>query len=478
MTACSPLLGSLPGAALSDDSRRLKPGAVFFAYPGESSDGRRYIPEAVAAGAVGILWERNGFAWRSEWDVPNESHEGLRSIAGELAAEHFGHPSASLDVVAITGTKGKTTASWFAAQLLTASGLPAGYIGTLGIMPPDWSEHAQGTHTTPPALALQGILADFACASGAAAVLEASSQGLSQDRLDGTRCKIGAITNIGRDHYDYHGSPQKYLAAKRKLLMRPELEWSIVNRDDQSCMEAAEGSPGKAVTIGSSEADVVYKRVSLQADGQQAQIIHAGQSVDFFLPMLGQFNLANAAMAYAAALAAGAESKMLEQALQRLKPPPGRLQSVPSSSCAVFIDYAHTPEALQAALAAVVEAAGEGTVVCVFGCGGNRDAGKRSKMGEAASAADCVYVTSDNPRDENPESIAKQAAEGVSSRRTIILDRRTAIREAIAAAGCSGTVLIAGKGHETQMIGPRSATFAFSDYDEAVAALENQHGRN
>ncbi len=472
MTACSPLLRSLPSAALVDDSRRLKPGAVFFAYPGESSDGRRYIPEAVAADPAGILWERDGFSWRSEWDVPNEPHDGLRAIACELAAEHYGHPSASLDVVAVTGTKGKTTVSWFAAQLLTASGIPSGYIGTLGIMSPDWSELAPGTHTTPPALELQGVLAEFAAASGAAAVLEASSQGLSQDRLAATRCKVGAITNIGRDHYDYHGGPQGYLAAKRKLLMRPELEWAIVNRDDPRCMEAAADTPGKAVTVGRAEAEVAYRRVSLQPGGQQAQIMHAGSTIDFFLPMLGEFNLANAAMAYAAALAAGAESGELEQALQRLPPPPGRLQRVPGGGCAVFIDYAHTPEALQAALTAVGEAAGEGTVACVFGCGGNRDAGKRSKMGAAASAADCVFVTSDNPRDEDPARIAAEAAAGVAGRSTILLDRREAIRTAIAAAGRSGAVLIAGKGHETLMLGPQGSAFAFSDYDEAAAARE------
>ncbi len=472
MTACSPLLRSLPGAALVDDSRRLKPGAVFFAYPGESSDGRRYIPEAIAAGAAGILWERDGFAWRSAWNVPNEPHEGLRAIAGELAAEHHGHPSSKLGVVAITGTKGKTTTSWFAAQLLAGARVPAGYIGTLGIMPPDWSGLVAGEHTTPPAMELQGVLADFAAAEGRAAVLEASSQGLSQDRLAGTRCKVGAITNIGHDHYDYHGGQDGYRAAKRKLLMRPELEFAVVNRDDPACMEAAEGSPGMAVTVGRSEADVAYRRISLQPGRQQAQIMHKGRAIGFLLPMLGEFNIANAAMAYAVAMAHGANLSDLENALQRLQPPPGRLQRVPGSSCAVFIDYAHTPESLQAALAAVCEVAGDGTVACVFGCSGDRDQGKRSKMGEAASAADCVFVTSDNPRDEDPAHIAAEVAAGVAGRSTIVLDRREAIRAAIAAAGRSGAVLIAGKGHETQMLGPEGSAVAFSDYDEAAAALE------
>ena len=471
MRTDSPLLRSRPGALLVDDSRQVEPGAIFFALPGPHADGRLHIGEAIGRGAAGVIWEKGNFAWDPSWRIENESHLGLRVLAGHMAAQHYGRPGDDLAIIAITGTKGKTTTAWFAAQIMEAAGLPCGYVGTLGARAPGDSNPRPLAHTTPPAVVIHRLLSEFKAAGAVAAVIEASSQGLDQDRLAAVACNVGVLTNIGRDHHDYHGSVGQYLAAKQRLFLRPELSHSLVNVDDENCRRTAVGCRGELVAIGAERGDFRWRRQGLIAGAQIGRIDSADGQVEFKLAMPGEFNLANAAFAYASARAAGAAAPAAAAALQSLEPPPGRMQRVESAAGAmVYIDYAHTPESLSAALDAVRELNESGTVVCVFGCGGNRDPGKRRLMGNAASKADRVIVTTDNPRDEDPGAIASQAAAGVSGDCRIILDRSEAIEAALGAAGDAGTVLVAGKGHETSIEGPQAGRIEFSDYAVAASA--------
>ena len=471
MRADSPLLRRHPGALLVDDSRQVEPGAIFFALPGPHADGRLHIGEAVRRGAAGVIWERGNFAWEPEWQVENESHFGLRALAGHMAAEHYGRPGDDLAIIAITGTKGKTTTAWFAVQIMEAAGFACGYIGTLGAAGPGRGALQPLAHTTPPAVVTHRLLSEFRAAGAAAVVIEASSQGLDQDRLAAVSCNIGVITNIGRDHHDYHQSAGQYLAAKQRLFLRPELSHSLVNIDDENCRRTAVGCRGDLVSIGRSRGDFVWRRTGLAAGCQGGRLEGPQGPVEFDLAMPGKFNLGNAVFAYAAALCAGAAPAAAAAALRSLEAPPGRMQMVKSAAgTAIYIDYAHTPESLSAALDAVRELNESGRVVCVFGCGGNRDPGKRQLMGNAASKADEVIVTTDNPRDEDPGEIASAAAAGVSGDCRIILDRREAIAAALGAAGAAGSVLVAGKGHETFIEGPRACRTEFSDYVAAQAA--------
>ena len=471
MRADSPLLRNHPKALLVDDSRQVQPGAIFFAFPGPNADGRLHINDAINRGAAGVIWEQGNFAWDPAWQIENEAHFGLRSLAGHMAAQHYGRPGDDLVIIAITGTKGKTTTAWFVAQIMEAAGIPCGYIGTLGAGCPGAASLQPLTHTTPPSLVVHRLLADFKASGAAAVVIEASSQGLDQDRLSALDCNVGVLTNIGRDHQDYHQSVGQYLAAKQRLFLRPELAHSLVNLDDENCRRTAVGCRGELVTVGTGRGDFRWCRKALVAGAQIGQIVSADGEIEFRLAMPGEFNLANAAFAYAATRCAGAEAAAAAAALDKLFAPPGRMQKVTAAAGAsVYIDYAHTPESLSAALDAVREISDCGKVVCVFGCGGNRDPGKRKLMGNAASRADQVIVTTDNPRDEDPAAIASQAAAGVAGDCQIILDRGAAIEAAVDAAGTSGTVLVAGKGHETSIEGPCAEQIKFSDYTAAAAA--------
>lgn len=452
-------------AKLTADSGAVDPGDVFVALPGARAHGLDFIAEAERRGAAAVLHDG---ARPAAGSLPSCAVEGLPGLLGGLASEYYGRPSARLRLVAITGTKGKTTAAVWCAQLLAAAGAPCGYAGTLGAGPCGAGIDAirrTSRLTTPDVLHLHGLLAGFVSAGCAAAAIEASSHGLAQDRLAGVECDVAVFTNIGQDHLDYHAGWDDYLRAKLLLFARPELQAAVVNADDAHAARASASAACPTFACGeSSGCDLAWRLA-----GRRAEFTHAGRSMGCDLPLPGRHNASNLALAIGAALQAGAAWDEVERRLALLRPLPGRLERIDAAGAgggraACYVDFAHTPEALRAALQALRAEHPAGKLLCVFGCGGDRDRGKRPLMGAAAcAAADRVFVTTDNPRDEEPAAIAQEALAGCDAKAETILDRRAAIAAAVAAAGAADAVLVAGKGDEDEIVGPRGQRTPFSD---------------
>ncbi len=473
-------------AGLSADSRATAPGEVFLAYPGARADGRQHLTEAVARGAAAVLWERAGFAWPSELAIPNLPVTDLKRLAGPLAAAVYGQPSERLQVIGVTGTNGKTSCSQWIAQALDRPGRRCGVIGTLGSGFPGALD--QLPNTTPDAIVLQRTLRRLLDAGAARVALEASSIGLDQGRLDGTRVAVALFTNLSRDHLDYHGDMESYARAKLRLFQSPGLGCAVVNLDDVLGVRIVHTLGfGRVERIGYSLAPGAARASGLERWLEAHAVAFDGAGVRFRLesswgdaavaaPVIGRFNVANLLGVIGVLLAAGCELAEAVAACARLAPPPGRMQRLGGGRAPlVVIDYAHSPDALEKCLVALRDALRPGRLVCVFGCGGERDRGKRRPMGEAASRhADLVVLTSDNPRGEDPRAIIEDILPGVSAPHQVHLERRAAIRAGLAAARSGDVVLIAGKGHEPyqEVAGERRP---FSDADEARAALEAIH---
>jgi UDP-N-acetylmuramoyl-L-alanyl-D-glutamate--2,6-diaminopimelate ligase len=443
---------------LSSDSRRCAPGVAFLAYPGEASDGRAYIADAVARGAAAVLWEKKGFDWRAEWRVPNLPVEGLKHQASALAHELYGRPSKSLWVCGVTGTNGKTSCSQWLAALLDQ----AVVIGTLGAGFP--GRLSAATNTTPDAVETQFLLKSFREQGAKAVAMEVSSHGLVQGRVSAVRFACALFTNLTHDHLDYHGSMANYAAAKARLFEMPGLETAVLNLDDPLGVELARRLAGRVRTIGYSLSP---------RDVPVDEAIVAGRQVDpASIPVLGRFNVANALGVLGCLLAKGIPVKEGARLLAKLPPVPGRMQRVGEEPL-VVIDYAHTPDALDNVLQALrpVAAARGGHLAVVFGAGGDRDPSKRPMMGAvAARLADRVVVTSDNPRGEDPLAIIGDIRKGIAVAHEVEADRSRAIEKAIVESNPPDVVLIAGKGHETyQEIAGRRVHF--SDQEQARAAL-------
>jgi len=448
---------------LSSDSRRCAPGIAFLAYPGETSDGRAHIGDAVARGAAAVLWEKKGFDWRAEWRVPNLPLEGLKQRASALAHEFYGRPSESLWVCGVTGTNGKTSCSQWIAALMDRTAV----IGTLGAGFPGALSAA--TNTTPDAVETQFLLKSFLEQGANAVSMEVSSHGLVQGRVSGLRFSCALFTNLSHDHLDYHGSMANYAAAKARLFEMPGLESAVLNLDDPLGVELARRLAGRVRTIGYS--------LSIR-DVPVDEAIVAGRQVDpASLPVLGRFNVANALGVLGCLLARGIPVEEGARRLARLPPVPGRMQAVGQQPL-VVVDYAHTPDALENVLEALrpVAAARGGRLAVVFGAGGERDPSKRGPMGAiAARLADRVLVTSDNPRGEDPLAIIDQIRKGIPGAHEVEADRARAIERIISSANKEDVVLIAGKGHEAvQEIAGRR--IPFSDQEQARAALARRGG--
>jgi UDP-N-acetylmuramoyl-L-alanyl-D-glutamate--2,6-diaminopimelate ligase len=456
---------------LSSDSRRCAPGVAFLAYPGESADGRKHIGDAIARGASAVLWEREGFAWRDEWRVPQVPIENLKHQGGTLAHEFYGRPSASLWMCGVTGTNGKTSCSqWVAAALEKCA-----VIGTLGAgFPGTLSEVA---NTTPDALEVHRLLREF-CDRGARAVaMEVSSHGLVQGRVNGVRFACALFTNLTHDHLDYHGSMAAYARAKARLFEAPGLETAVLNLDDALGAELARRLAGRVRTIGyslSSQKPVGVDEfvVAERAAGARLELDSSWGKASTTLSQIGRFNVANALGVLGCLVANGIRFEEAAGMLARLPPVPGRMQALGEEPL-VLIDYAHTPDALENVLQALrpVAAARGGRLAVVFGAGGDRDPTKRPLMGAvAARLADHVVITSDNPRSEDPLAIISQIEKGIPGNHQTEPDRARAIEKAIASAQRKDVVLIAGKGHETyQEVNGRRTHF--SDEEHARAAL-------
>ncbi|HYG45482.1 MAG TPA: bifunctional UDP-N-acetylmuramoyl-L-alanyl-D-glutamate--2,6-diaminopimelate ligase MurE/UDP-N-acetylmuramoyl-tripeptide--D-alanyl-D-alanine ligase MurF [Bordetella sp.] len=453
------------GAQLRLDSRDVAAGDVFVACPGGSADGRSYISQAFARGAAAVLCQDPVPAGMGA-DARVHAVPGLRALLGELADDWYGQPSAALSVVAITGTNGKTSCVQWVAQALTDAGKPCGSIGTLGALLPDGSSLG-GNLTTPDVLSMHRILAAMRAAGAQAVALEASSIGVEQGRLDGVRIGVAGFTNLTRDHLDYHGSMERYEQAKAGLFRWPGLVAAVINADDAAGERLLRALPrGLVLSYTQQDIPAAFQARDLQvtAHGQVFTLTSPDGEAQIVTSLLGRHNVSNLLLVAGVLYKLGWPLAQVARALAATRPVDGRLQVVAplplraltaaGRGPLVVVDYSHTPDSLTRALMAlrpVADARG-GRLVCLFGCGGERDAGKRPEMGRiAADLADKVTVSSDNPRGEDPAAIIAQILPGIprGARLYVESDRARAIMQTIWAADPDDVVLLAGKGHET-----------------------------
>lgn len=474
-------------ANLSADSRHIRPGDVFFAYPNSEGDGRAYIDDAVARGAAALLieaekpHEHNRLSF-TKGSVPCLEVTGLRQQAGFIASAFYGQPSATLQTFAVTGTNGKTTCVSWLAQALNALKQPCAYVGTLGT---GFLDDLQPSgYTTPEAVLLQRRLAELRRAGAQALAIEASSIGLDQDRLQGLAINVAVFTNLSRDHLDYHGDMETYEAAKARLFTWPGLQGTVINIDDVAGRRLREKihAPTRCLTYsanGDEHADVRATEIQTRTQGISFRLSYRGRSGVIDLGVLGEYNVANWLACCAALLAAKFPLDVAVHVLREVRPVDGRLHlQGGQNEPLVVVDYAHTPDALEKVLKTLRPVAQQrgGQLICVVGCGGQRDTGKRAPMAKVSTTlADRVILTSDNPRAEDPMHIVADMQAGVVDpvKVTTQLDRRLAIRQAITDAEAHDVVLLAGKGHErTQDIA--GVRYPFYDAEEARLALESR----
>jgi UDP-N-acetylmuramoyl-L-alanyl-D-glutamate--2,6-diaminopimelate ligase len=464
---------------VAHDSRTVEPGDLFVALVGQRFDGRTFARDAVARGAVAVIGPLppDPLVLGVPWVEAAEP----RALLGPLAARAYGHPHRELVLAGVTGTNGKSTVATLLAAVLDAAGRPAGFIGTLGYR--FGGRTFPGGHTTPEASDLYRTLRRMREAGAEAVAMEVSSHALDMGRVAGLEFDVAVFTNLSRDHLDYHPDMESYYAAKRRLfaMLKPGGR-AVVNLDDPWGRRLAAELP-KAMTFGSfgAEGDVEVLDSKLDARGIRGTIRTPRGEIRLETRLLGRYNLSNLLAAAAGAEALGLPHAAIEQAFAAQGPVPGRMELVDRGQpFPVFVDYAHTDAALDAALRSAREMEGIEKVAVVFGCGGERDAGKRPLMGRVSGElADLAVATSDNPRGEDPHAILAAVEEGLraSGNRAyrIVPDRREAIRQAIAAAGPGWAVLVAGKGHEReQILGDRK--IPFSDFDEIEKALEERFG--
>ncbi len=444
-------------------SQAVRPGALFVALRGTQTDGHRYVPQAIAGGARVVVVEETAETPGSGVTVVRVAD--TRRALSALSAAFFGDPSLALDVVGITGTNGKTTTSRMIGAILNEAEIACGVIGTVGAEFGKRSWRLANTTPLPPEL--HSLLARMRDDGARAVAMEVSSHALALDRVDDVRFRVAVLTNVTRDHLDFHQTPEAYAAAKRRLFeLAPTC---VLNVDDRlGAQWAAElAREGRdVVTYGATRrAALVAEDIAVAPDGSRFSV--GGRRYELRLP--GRFNVWNALAALGAARHLGIGDAVAARALGSLERVAGRMEHLRGDGIDVVVDYAHTPDALAHALESLRETA-RGRLALVFGCGGDRDKGKRSEMGAvAARMADRLYVTNDNPRGEDPRAIADAIVAGIGNREHVVeLDRRRAIERAIGEARSGDVVLIAGKGHETyQIIGDRVLPF-----DDAAVARE------
>ena len=474
-------IATVPDVAISgiaSDTRELGPDYLFLACGGINSHGLEYAGQAVKAGAAAIAYDASTATVIPDVGIPLIAVDDLRGHMGEIANRFFDYPSRAVRVVGVTGTNGKTTVAWLLAQCLQRLGRPSGYAGTLGYGMSD-VDVAEGM-TTPDVIELHRRLAEFRDAGANFAVIEVSSHALAQHRIDGVAVDSALFTNLSRDHLDYHGDMQAYAEAKATLFLDAGPTRRIVNLDTEFGTELASRCGPEAITVSTNfdrvangRPYVFVRSVAAKQDGSEIAIRSSWGDGSVWLPIPGDFNVANAVMVLAFLLSEGVPFDEANAALSQVTAPPGRMQRVAvGSGPDVYVDYAHTPNALEVALRALRPHC-RGELWCVFGCGGDRDSGKRPLMARVAEQlADRIVVTSDNPRSEDAGEIITAIVDGFSDQEqaTIIEDRATAIAWAIGNTAAEDVVLLAGKGHENyQLSGDQRRDF--SDYGVAVANL-------
>jgi UDP-N-acetylmuramoyl-L-alanyl-D-glutamate--2,6-diaminopimelate ligase len=494
---CQWIRSAAPQGALASDSRRVRPGDVFFAYPGEAGDGRAFIGAAIAQGAAAVVYDPRDFDWKPEWNLAHLAVDGLKQAAGPIAHACHGMPDAAMFTVGVTGTNGKTSCAVWLGQAMARLGDATAVIGTLGVglfkgrAEPNFDVTG---YTTPDAVLLAGKVAAMRDAGASALAIEVSSIGLEQGRALGMHFDVALFTNLTRDHLDYHGDMDSYEAAKLKLFLWPGLKAAVLNLDDpagQRLVAHLQAKFGAALPL----IGYTLHDLATQPDLAGVAMLRASQfrsrnsGTDFHLDspygnatvktqLVGHFNISNALAVFGALMAKGVAFKAAVEALDALTPAPGRMQQVGGQDAPmVVIDYAHTPDALEKTLLTLRQVARErgGQLWCVFGCGGDRDPGKRPQMGAISQIAEHVLVTSDNPRGEEAADIIAQIIAGMdaahpASSFQAIEDRAAAILSAVKHAARPDVILLAGKGHEPyQEIKGRK--MPFSDADHAALAL-------
>lgn len=448
-----------PFTSITADSRQVESGSLFVAYPGAQADGRHYIAQAITQGAKAVLWESgetDGFEWDESWQVQHFNEPALKQKVGEIAATYFNQPSKQLTMIGITGTNGKTTVSQWIAQCLSNLGKTTAVIGTLGNGFID--AVAPAMNTTPDAILLQAMLQDYQAKGAQAVAMEVSSHGLAQGRVNEVAFDVAVLTNLSRDHLDYHKTMAAYADAKRKLFDWQGLSYAVLNTDDAFGQAVAKDllQENKAICTYGLQAGLAPNHVQ----GHDLVVSNSGFNMRVTTPqgegalavnVLGEFNAYNVLAVLATLLSVDVTLQDALQVISQLAPVAGRMQQIGGGDVPlVVIDYAHTPDALEKVLATLKhQVSEENALFCVFGCGGDRDEGKRTLMGKVAEQyADAVVVTSDNPRTEAPENITQMITAEMDGIFTVELDRKKAIADAVNAAKRGDVVLVAGKGHE------------------------------
>lgn len=463
----------VPIENLVTDSRCVQTGDTFLAFAGKKVDARKLIPQAIAAGANAVIWDSTGFTWNPQWRIPSLGITGLREKAGMIADHVYGHPSQKLTVVGFTGTNGKTSCSHWYAQAMNALQKKTAVIGTLG----NGFMHALETtaHTTPDAVLLQKSLAGFLKNGAENVAMEVSSHGIEQGRINGTTLSVAVLTNLSRDHLDYHKDMDAYAATKARMFFWPGLKYAVLNLDDILGIELLQQLVRKPVQVigysfkrsvanaASEQCKIIYgSNLKVDLKGLEFDIEFQGDREKLKVSLVGKFNAVNLLAVIAALMASGVAFADAVHALRYVQPIAGRMEKFGGGNQpVVIVDYAHTPDALEKVLMTLREMLQvsrkakklngvKGRLYCVLGCGGERDKGKRQLIGEvAARYADEIIFTSDNPRGENPHDIINDMIAVVKSNNyQIEINRELAIYQSISSAATGDIVLIAGKGHE------------------------------
>lgn len=460
--------GALDVTGITADSRRVQPGSIFVAVAGNKADGSSYVQDAVAKGAVAIISGHDVSA-----DVPVLVVSDPRRFLALAAARFYAKQPETM--VAVTGTAGKTSVASFTRQIWAIAGHAAAQIGTTGVIAPGREDY--GSLTTPDPVSLHSLLSELASEGVTHAAMEASSHGLDQRRLDGVKLAAAAFTNLGRDHMDYHPDMEDYMDAKMRLFdtLLPKGSPVVIYADDAwsaRAIEAATAAGHDVRTVGRKGDYLALKRVEHFRHKQMIEVHHQGKIYEVDIPLAGDFQVANALVSAGLAISTGVPAAVALKALEKLVGAAGRLELIgqTKNGALAYVDYAHKPDALENVLTSVRPFT-SGRIITVFGCGGDRDKGKRPIMGEVATRlSDIVIVTDDNPRSEEPQTIRSEimaAAPGALE----IGDRAEAIRHAVSLLGHGDTLIVAGKGHEEgQIVG--NITLPFSDHEQVRTALE------
>ncbi|MSQ80702.1 MAG: UDP-N-acetylmuramoyl-L-alanyl-D-glutamate--2,6-diaminopimelate ligase [Candidatus Methylopumilus sp.] len=458
---------------ISNDSRHLKKNSLFLAYPGAHSDGRTYIAEALKKGVKAILYEKRNFSWQKSWNVDHYAVNDLKDKEGEIAHVFFKEPSKKLLTIGITGTNGKTSCAHWIAEIQNLLGKKAGLIGTLGYGYKKLKTHA---YTTPDAISIHRILKQFKTKKIKSAVMEVSSHALSQGRVNGILFDVAVFTNLSRDHLDYHLNFKNYFNEKKKLFHFASLKVAVINIDDvygKKLKLSLIKNKKKVLTYGIKSGDIRATHIQYFNSSTIFQMHFKKEIYEVKAPIVGEFNVYNLLAVISSLIASGYSMQKIVKQVSHISQVPGRMEKLGTKQTPkIFIDYAHTPDALRKALKTLKDKT-DGKLICVFGCGGNRDVGKRKDMAKAASdLADTNFITSDNPRNENPKKIIDEISKYMKGPYSVEIDRHKAIEKAINYAKKDDVVLIAGKGHEKyQEI--KGVKYPFSDQKHARKVLKS-----